>query len=351
MDNAPDAWKLSAARMRMPMLALLLSMLGSSLGVAAAASVEPPAAEAVCRLGEMDEERGDFDRAVDHDLACAAAAPGTRWAVRATERADWLRARSEGGFAPLSRLERVRRSPSLASDPGAIDALAREAASFPPGIVRIEARMLVAEAWLGRLGRPRDAVPLLREVARDPRADPLTAGLAERELIGSLTADGAVEEAAAEARANADLLDPRFVRGTERLVRRRWVRWAALAVLAAYAGLAAIAIERARRRQALVDMKRAVRVIAPVAVPFAAFLGLGGGMLASRYESGNAQPFLLLATAALPLALVSRAWGAVGSSLRAARVGRALLCSATVFAAAFVLLDVVSPDYLEGFGL
>ncbi len=383
MDNAPHAWKLSAVTMRTPTLALLVS----SLGLFAPAAVEtraaldhakealsalPPerdiaramldraasaegdgeaAAEALYRLGELDEDEGDFERAAAHDRACAAAAPETRWAVRATERLDWLRARSEGGYVPLAHLERVRRSPALASDPVAIDALAREAQGFPPGIVRVEARMLVAEAWLGRLGRPRDAIVVLRDVAGDPRADPLTAGLAERELIGALASDGAVEEAAAEARSHASLLDTRFVRGVERLLLRRWVRRAAIGVMATYAGLAAIALQRARRRHALGETARALRGLAPLAVPFAAFLGIAGGVLASRYESGNAKPFLLLGAATLPLVLVARAWSAVGSPWPAARVGRALLCSATVFAAAFVLLDAVSPEYLEGFGL
>ncbi len=308
-------------------------------------------AEALCRLGEMDEDDTAFERAIDHDLACAAAAPDTRWAVRATERVDWLRGHSEGGFVPLARLERIRRDPALANDPAAIDALAREAQDFPPGSVRIEARMLVAEAWLGRMGRPHDAIAELRRVADDPRADPLTAGLAERELIEALAAGGAIAEAAAEARSHPALLDPPFVRGVHRLLRRRWVTRAAIAVLAAFVASAALALERARRRRALGEAVRALGILAPVAVPFAAFVGLAGGLLASRYESGNSGPFLLLGAATLPLVLVARAWSAVGSSSPPARVARALLCSASVLAAAFVLLDVASPDYLEGFGL
>ena len=383
MDNAPGAWERSATTMRTPTLALLVSSLGllapAAVGSRAALdrakdalSSQPPkrdlartmleraassdgdgeqVAEALFRLGEMDEDDGAFERAVAHDRACASAAPDTRWAVRATERVDWIHARSEGGFVPLARLERVRRDASLASDPAAIDALARDAQGFPPGIVRVEARMLVAEAWLGRMGRPRDAMPVLRDVADDPRADPVTAGLAERELVETLAAGGAIEEAAAEARAHASLLEPRFLRGIGQLVHRRWMRRAAIAVIGGFLGLAAMALERARRRRALGETARALRVVAPVAVPFAAFVGLAGGALASRYESGNAGPFLLLGGATLPLVLVARAWGSVGSSWPAARVGRALLCSATVLAAAFVLLDVVSPEYLEGFGL
>jgi hypothetical protein len=41
----------------------------------------------------------------------------------------------------------------------------------------------------------------------------------------------------------------------------------------------------------------------------------------------------------------------VGSQTAAARAARALLCGATVIAAAFMLLDTLGPQYLTGFGL
>jgi len=383
MDNGPRAWKLSALLLPLPSLALLVWSVGlpAPRAVATRASLErasqsrpsPPAgrdetrasleraasaggadeavAEALYRLGELDEEDGAFDRAVAHDRACAAAAPDSRWAVRANDRMEWLQARSEGGFVPLARLEHVRRDPALADDPTALDTLAREAERFPPGLVRVEARMLVAEAWLGRMGRPRDAMVELRRVADDPRAGPVTAALAERELVGALAAGGAVAEAAAEARSHAGLLDPRFLRDITRLVRRRWIRRGAIAVLLGFAGLAARALEGARRRRALGDIAAALRSLAPVALSFAAFVGLAGGLLASRYESGNAAPFLLLGAGTLPLVFVARAWSAAGSDRPPARVARALFCGATVLATALVLLDAASPDYLEGFGL
>jgi hypothetical protein len=308
-------------------------------------------AEALYRLGEMDEDDEAFERAIARDLACVSAAPDTLWAARAAERADWLRARSEGNFVPLARLQRIRRDSALADDPTAIDGLERATRDFPPGIVRVEARMLVAEAWLGRMRRPSDAIAELRSVADDPRADPLTAALAERELVESMAAGGAIVEAAAEARAHANRLDPRFVREATRLVRRRAVRRAAIGVLCVFVGLASRALELARRRKELGHTVRALAALAPVAVGFAAFVGLAGGALASSYESGNVGPFLMLGGATLPLVLVARAWGTVGSAWPAARFARALLCGASVLAAAFVLLDVVSPDYLQGFGL
>lgn len=222
---------------------------------------------------------------------------------------------------------------------------------MPPGIVRVEARMLVAEAWLGRMNRPEAAVEVLRRVVDDPETDPLTGRLAERELVTALATEGRVDAAAAEARAHASWLDPRFVRQTERLVRRRAMRYAAFLVLASFAAAAAASLDWARRRGALAGAGRSLRSFLPVAALFIAFVSGGGGLLASRYESGNALPFLLLGAAALPLLLATRAWSAVGSGAPPARVARAFFCGGAVLAAAFVLLDAVNPTYLEGFGL
>jgi hypothetical protein len=257
--------------------------------------------------------------------------------------------------AASEALERVRGDPKLADDPAAIEALARAAETFPPGLVRVEARMLVAEAWLGRMQRPEDAIAELRrvtdDVSGDPAADMLTARLAEHELVDALAAARGIGAAQAEAHAGARLLDPRFVQSIDRLARRRWLLGAAILVLTVFAALAAAALARARRRRALGEAARAVGGVAPGAATFLAFLALAGGGLAARSESGSATPFLLFGAAALPLVLLARAWGAVGSTRRAGRLGRSALCAGAVLAAAFVLLDVVNPAYLEGFGL
>jgi hypothetical protein len=318
-------------------------------------------AEAMFRLGQSDEDKGAFAQALLDHRASVAAAPESEWAQRAADRIAWLKARSEGDFGPLARLERVRRSPALASDPAALEALARDAASFPPGQVRTEARMLVAEAWLGRLQGPpyrphtEEAMALLRAVSDDTSdaagADPSTARLAERELVDALVGQGRLDEAAAEARAHADRLDPRFVKQTQALVRRRTLRTAAIVELGAFALLAGVALLRAKARGVASDAGRAVRRGAPVAVAFVAYLGAMGGVLASFYERGNAAPFVLFGLSVLPLLFLARSWAAVGSTRAAARAGRAVLCAVSVLAAAFLLLDGVNPTYLDGFGL
>jgi hypothetical protein len=253
--------------------------------------------------------------------------------------------------AAEARLERIRGDPAAASDPKEIDELAHHIEKLQPGMLRVEARMLIAEAWLRRMHRPGEAVDMLRNVVTDPSADSLTSAVAEHEIVEALVNGGKLAEAAAEAHAKAGLLDATFVRRVGRLVRRIWFARLAAAVLLAFGALAAAALWRAQRRGLLRDAKRALVALAPVALAFVAFVALGGGALASRYESGNALPFLLLGAASWPLVILARAWSAVGSPRPALRVGRALLCGATLVAAAFLLLDRVSPDYLEGFGL
>jgi len=388
MDNAARAWELPAS-MRTYGIALLSSGVlllvalfagnaaASEAGAAlkdanAALSASPPrreaAREALSRataanddpramgeaylmLGQLDEDDGAFAKAIDDDRAAQAAAPNTRWALRAGDRIAWIGARAEGGFAPLVRLERVRRDPSISSDPAAIDALARDLESFPPGLVRVEARMVVADAWLGRTHRIDDAITQLRQVVVDPKADPLTGRLAERELVDALASSGRLDEAAAEARTHSSKLDARFVQQMGRLTTRRAVRRGALVVLAAFGVLALVALGRAAVRRSLGEAARALRDLAPVALPFVAFVAIAGGLLATKYESGNSRPFFLLGAAVLPLVLLARAWSAVGSQTRPARLGRSLLCAATVAATAFTLLDQLDPQYLEGFGL
>ena len=93
----------------------------------------------------------------------------------------------------------------------------RNLESFPPGTVRVEARMLVAEAWLGRMHRADAAIASCAEVVDDRTADGLTVRLAERELVDALVASGRIDEAATEARTHATRLDPRSVRTVGRL--------------------------------------------------------------------------------------------------------------------------------------
>jgi hypothetical protein len=250
-----------------------------------------------------------------------------------------------------ARLEQVRQDPRQASDPAAIEALARDAEGFPEGPARVGARLLVATAWLERLHRTDDGVAEMRKVVDDPAADPTTSRFAEKQVVDALVDQGRVDAAVVEAHARADRLDPRFVVQVDRLVRRRSVRRLAAAVLGLFVLLASTALIRAARRGSFASAVQALRGFAPLAAVFVAFVGAAGGGLAASYETGNAAPFLLFGSVALPLVLLARAWAAVGSEGARARALRAGVCAGAALAAAFVVLDVLGVSYLQGFGL
>ena len=211
--------------------------------------------------------------------------------------------------------------------------------------------MIVAEAWRGRMQRPNDAIDELRKVIGDPSTDPGTARLAERELVDALLAGGKLDQATDEARANTSRLDPPFVARVLRLARRPTWTLAAIADLTAFFAMAFLAIVRTRPTRTWGSVVRSIRQLTPLAVGFAAYVALVGGELAAQYETGNAGPFLVLGAAVVPLVLVARAWSAASSGSLAARIGRALLCTTSVFAAAFLVLRAVRAEYLDGFGL
>jgi hypothetical protein len=318
---------------------------------AAADGPDESAAAALYNQAESDEASGNYASALTHYRDAYGQAPSGRFAQRALTRADFLRAHSEGNFEPFSRLERFRRDPALANDPAAIDALALDAEQFAAGPTRSEARMLVAEAYIGRLTRHGDGIAELRKVVADPKADVLVGRLAAREIVETEIADGDDAGARADAHAMANRLDPKLVKRTERLRQRRLLHLTAIVDLALTACLVGLAVVLAKRRGSLDAVGRTLARTWPVAVGFAGIVAIAGGALASSYESGNAAPFRAFGVALLPVLLAARAWGAAGSSTRAAKASRAILCASATLACAFVVLEAIDPTYLDGFGL
>jgi hypothetical protein len=314
---------------------------------AGAGADDRSAAEALYFLGEMDDLDLDFKSALAHYVASAARLPSSRYTPRANSRASELRTHAEGDFVPLVHLETVRRSPALSNDATAIDALVREAAGFPPGKVRVEARMLAAEAYLGRLRRRDEGLPLLRLVIDDPKADVLLSRAAASELVHAYVAKQDLASALEITRRYPKLLEPKAERTIVRLMRRRPLRIAAMADLALLAAFALLALARPGRAEVV----RAVRRVAPMALLFTALACFVGGFLASRYEQTSPYPFTAMFPAMFAVALLSRAWSAAGSPSPPARVLRAIASFAGVFAAAFLMLDRMDPIYLQGFGL
>jgi hypothetical protein len=314
---------------------------------AASSSDAETAASGLFFLGDLDEQELRFADAVASYDGSIARLPSGRYAQRAATRSSAIRTHAEGGYAPLARLERVRRDPALANDPAAIDGLVKEAETFPPGPVRVEARLLAAEAYRGRLGRPKDQLALLWLVVHDPKADVIAAREAAVEIVDANILLGDLDEAARAAAELGPRVDAHHRTQIAHLLRRRLAHAASLVELALFSALALFAIARGGASAAACAAARAL----PSAAGFCLFAGAAGGFLATSYDSGTPTPFLMVAPAMLAAILVARAWSAVGSRARFARGLRAGLCAGSVFAAALLLLERVTPQYLDGFGL
>jgi hypothetical protein len=247
------------------------------------------ASEAYFRLGVLDEESVAPARALARYQACVDAAPSSRWARTARSRIAWIDERSEGDLAPLAALQRVRRDPALLHDAQAIDLLALQAESFPPGLVRSEARMLVAESWRKVAARHEDALGELRKVVYDPSSGPADAVFAERELVEGLLAKKELDAAASEVRAHP--FDPKVEAEVRRLVRRRWLRRAASVELLITVLLGLVLVRRARivrRRDEPRNATRAVVRRLPRATLAAALALVGLSVLAAAFVVADA---------------------------------------------------------------
>ena len=280
----------------------------------------------------------------------AAADPSARFVPTARARAADLEAHAEGDFAPLARLSAVRRDPILSADRAVIEALERDVAAFPPGRVRGEAELTIADAWWHRLGDPQRAVSPLEAAIADETGDRLTRSLALAELVSLHRERGDLDAALAAVDRSPDLA-PATRREVRTLVRRGRLRTAAIALLAALGLLGVVSIVRAARRLGgLAELPRAL--LPPLAVAFSLYLGGAAAVLVRLRGDGDPRPFVWLGLGVLATFTVARAWrlgwGDGGPSARAAR---GLLCAAAVIAAAFLAVERTDPGYLEGLGL
>jgi hypothetical protein len=221
-----------------------------ALDRAVGAGVDPQTmGEAYFRLGALDEEDGAFRRALTNYGACSALVPAGRWARNARNRIRWLSARSEGDFVPLAHLRHVQSDPALTTDSDAIDAFARDADTFPPGMIRGEARMLVAESWMKSSNRSSDAVWELRKVLDDGYASRGTAVLAERDLVGIWLSRSNLDAAATEVHRYP--FDAKLTAEIQDLVRARGLRRRAMAASVILVALLVLAVARTRFRTVL----------------------------------------------------------------------------------------------------
>lgn len=307
------------------------------------------AAEASYAQAEQAARERRFADAVKAYRAVIEADPSALVARPARARLDELEAHAEGGFAPLARLEEVRRDPQKANDRAAIEALARDLEAFPPGRVRVEARLFVAEAWWRRLGEPARAIAPLEAAVSDKSGDRLTRALALSELVTLRRERGELREALRTAESQPEL-SPTLRANLRKLLRRELLRTTATALLAALAviGLASIAWLAAKARDVR-DLP--ARIVKPIGVALALYLGGAGAILVRVHGDGDPRPFLWLGLGVLAIDVTARAFRLAAGKRASVRAVWAAACAAGVVAAAFTILEKTSPDYLEGLGL
>ncbi len=305
----------------------------------------PARGQASLPSGEALERDLRFQEARDAYAAILVRAPRSPEAARAEVRLVYLDAHAEGGFAPLARLERLRRDPS----PSEVDveALERESEAFPPGLVVLEARLFCAEHWL-RNGQARRAIPMLERVASDaPGGEPLGRHAARRAIDLRLE-QGDLAGAREVLVAMGPRADATVVSRVERAGRRRILDRTSTGVLVVFGAAVVAGLARATRDGKGKALLQATRRALPVTLVFAFLVAVLGGALA-RYHGGDVRPFVWFATFTVPILLGAQALGvSLGPRLR---VPRALLGLASALASAFLTLSWLDARYLEGFGL
>ncbi len=298
-------------------------------------------------LARMADEALDFPSALEGYRRFVVRDPGSRYASRSLARIDDLQAHSEGGFAPLMALERVRRSTALSDDPRALEALDGASRRWPGGSVRAEAWMLVGEAFAGRMHRPRDAAEVFLRLAEDEATPAALRELAATRLVELRAMLGE------SARAEQELAGVRVPAGVRAeaagLARRARLRRAALTVLALLAASGAAALALAWRRQLLGEVWR--RWQRPMPLVQLTVLTAGGAALAKAADDHEVSPFVVLGGGALAVYLVAVALNVVGGAGPAARAARAAVCAMAVLAVAYLAMLGLDPMMLEGIGL
>lgn len=189
----------------------------------------------------------------------------------------------------------------------------------------------------------------LRQLALDRHNDVLLRRAAATKLVVRLADDGELDAAETAAREFAGNIDPLAVQHIRAVRRRRHVHAAALVALGLTFALLLSSL--AVRRRSLTGALASVRRVAPVVTFFFAFAGAVGGYIATTYENGSAEPFLIFAAIMIPFAIVLRVWSFVGSPRLPARSARVVVALAGTLAIGFLVVEQVNPTFLQNFGL
>ncbi len=321
---------------------LVVAALAASAG-RAHASPESDARLAEAERAERDLRLADALQLYREALALDLTSPR---APRARVRADELASRAEGGFAPLARLERVRRDATLTASAAQIDALARDVEGFVPGRVRTEARLFVAAAR-ERLGDLDGADVARTLVVADRDADRISRGLALQQVVTHRLAVGDPRGAARVVALAPEVAPPVTLR-VARAVRRVTVGRVAVGALAAFASVGLVNVARLASRLGARGLRS--KLVRPLPLMFALWVAGGGAALVHLYDGSTARPFVALGVGVVLADLAARAW-ALGGWPRVPAWSRAVSAIVAVAAVAWCALAVSDTAYLESFGL
>ncbi|MBI5536322.1 MAG: hypothetical protein HY898_26615 [Deltaproteobacteria bacterium] len=278
----------------------------------------------------------------------SAADPSAPFAPAARTRTRWLQQRSEGEFAPLAQVEAMRRDPAKLSDPEAVKKLEAAATTFPPGLMRAEAWLVVADASVRLLHDPARARAAWNRVLEDPTSGSPERVVALGGLVDQSLAAGDLG-AAREMVGKWGEVAPGLRLKVVRLQRRGMLRTASIAILAGVA-LATIAACAGVARK---GGRRALRkVFSGYAVAIGGYLGAGGAALCYAYDREVAAmaPFAVLGVGVMFMVWAGRAWAQATATNLAGTVGAVALGVAGVLAVAMLAM-LTSPPLMQGFGL
>jgi|GEM_PF-2071839 len=282
------------------------------------ADAATPLEDAYRRAAEL-ERSGEPSATLEAWRDVIALGPGTRMAARAHRRVSWLEERSEGGFAPLNALLAFR-----ASDAPDLETFSARVETMPAGRVRVESRLLLAQAW-GRAGDTDRAAAMYRAVVGEPEVHDDESRLARDELAGVLAASGDLGGALHELE-SAGMTDSARHGVLLRAARRTVLEPVAWAVIALFVVLVLAGIKRVR------GVARAVAALGdPATLAAVGIVALGPYLIARATGDEATFAFLVLGGAnALGLLLAFAARAAFPSAPSPAR--RALSVTAVLAA-------------------
>lgn len=317
-------------------LALVLALL-ALVGPAHAQTkgAPPPTPTDLLARAQAAERQHDPRSAERLYQQAVALAPTARLARRARARLRWLRARSEGDYAPLAALMKFQTTPRRTLDDATLRAFEQTVHAFPQGRVRCESLAVIAAGYLYGTGDARSALVSYRAWRDCP-------GISDGDRVRATAGAAAARERLDGIAASLDEIDgaglgarPEAVRLRSQIIGRTG-SWLCIVALVSFlllgfasGGWAGLAPSRLRRALSLRRVGVAVWVLA---TPL---------LLMWFYDRRVAMQLMYVAAACTVVVLLAALIGA-GLETKQASTGwrnaMATLAAVATFAGAFIAL-------------